>query len=70
MNPTFKNLLETKMSRREFLARMGAFAMVLTGISGIIKALTMESSQLKGSGYGDSTYGGAQKPAASRKVHL
>ena len=53
------SLLQTKMDRKQFLARTGAMAMVLTGVSGIIKAVTMsETSQA--SGYGSRSYGGSK----------
>ena len=55
------SLLQTKMDRKQFLARTGAMAMVLTGVSGIIKAVTMsEKETSQASGYGSRSYGGSK----------
>ncbi len=51
------HLLNTKMDRKQFIARSGAMVMALTGITGIIKSLTLEETK-HASGYGSSPYGG------------
>ena len=53
------SLLQTKMDRKEFLARTGAMVMVLTGVTGVIKALTMTGAS-QPSGYGSRSYGGSK----------
>ncbi len=57
-------LLNTKMNRKEFLAHTGATVMMLTGISGLIKALTLSTPE-RTAGYGSSAYGGAQSSVQS-----
>jgi hypothetical protein len=58
-----QQLLETEMDRKEFLAYMGATALAVTGVSGLLKVLTqpMQRSGAKQpertSGYGHSAYG-------------
>ncbi len=61
-----KQLLDKKMSRKDFLLHLGAFAISLTGVAAIMKNLTnphFVSRQSKGGkveprrGFGGGTYG-------------
>lgn len=56
----FNKLLETEMSRKEFLQHMGAGFLVIVGVSGLIKSFTQTDllNQPKTSNYGTSLYGG------------
>lgn len=53
-------LLAKPMSRREFLAHIGAAALAITGISGILRNLSSHTttSTNRDHGYGSSSYGG------------
>lgn len=64
----FEDLLTTDMDRREFLAYLGAAALTVLGVSGLLRTLT-NPSLLRPSqpghapsshGYGGGTYGGGQ----------
>ena len=59
------SLLQTKMDRKQFLARTGAMVMVLTGATGVIKALTITETSHT-SGYGSSAYGGSKGSSTPR----
>lgn len=56
------DVLSQEMDRKEFLVRVGAGAMALVGISGMIKGLTgtMGGGQAQ-NGYGSSSYGGIEQ---------
>jgi hypothetical protein len=54
-----KQLLEKDMNRKEFLLHLGAGALTIVGISGLLKTLNGFSTKPKvSSGYGSSPYGG------------
>lgn len=66
-----KNLhtaLAAPMSRREFLAKGAALALVVTGVPAILKTITDGSTPHQFGGYGSSAYGGGA--AAPRKRTL
>lgn len=53
-----QELLETEMDRKEFMAYVGATALAVFGVSGLLKAITQNSpTTKKDSGYGGSAYG-------------
>ncbi|HSX14990.1 MAG TPA: twin-arginine translocation signal domain-containing protein [Candidatus Saccharimonadales bacterium] len=50
------------MNRREFLAHIGAGALAVVGVSGLVKTLSEFGGQRHQiSGYGSSSYGGGAK---------
>ena len=51
-------VLNKKVSRKEFLATMGFGAMTVMGVSSIVALLNGKHSGSASSGYGSSTYGG------------
>lgn len=54
-------LLSKPMSRKEFLAHLGAGLLAVIGVSGFLKALTASSTNYDkktGKSYGSSSYGG------------
>ena len=53
-----KKFMEKPMSRKQFLAHMGATTLALTGVGGIIKSLSDLHSTKVSHGYGGSNYGG------------
>jgi len=56
-----QKLLSKPMNRREFLAHIGAGALAVVGVSGLVKSLvhfTGYRNQI--SGYGSSPYGGGK----------
>lgn len=63
---TIDQLLETEMDRKEFLKNVGIAAVVMTGATAALKAITPAVIQKKASpssvqfGYGQSPYGGDQ----------
>jgi len=62
---TVQTLLNKPMDRRQFLAHIGAGALIITGISGILRSL-VDYSPFKGQkaavgGYGSSAYGGQKR---------
>lgn len=61
-----QQLFEKEMDRRQFLAHVGAGALIIMGVSGLIKNLlhfggSSAPRQSIASGYGSSAYGGAKK---------
>jgi hypothetical protein len=46
------------MSRREFLAKGAALALVVAGVPAILKTITDGTTPHQASGYGSSPYGG------------
>lgn len=68
LSDQFQELLATDMDRREFLAYLGAAALTILGVSGLLRTLTNPSllrqersgQRLSGAGYGDGVYGGRQ----------
>jgi hypothetical protein len=62
-----QKLFEKEMNRKEFLAHVGAGALMVVGVSGLLKSLLEfrgssqpQQSKLM-SGYGSSAYGGSKK---------
>ncbi len=55
-----QNLLEKRISRREFLAYSGAVILGIVGISGLLRLLAnpYHHDAKRGPGYGGSNYGG------------
>lgn len=60
-----QKLFDKKMGRREFLAHIGAGALAIIGISGLMKTLLNYSGhprhQISEGDYGASAYGGISK---------
>lgn len=59
-----QQLLTKPMNRREFLAHVGAGALTVVGVSGLIKSLVHYSGTTHAqrlSGYGSTSYGGEIK---------
>lgn len=56
MNIQLDHLLERKVSRREFLAYIGAAILAVTGITALLKSLGQ--TQKSSLGYGSGPYGG------------
>ncbi|TAK89150.1 hypothetical protein EPO04_03565 [Patescibacteria group bacterium] len=54
------DVLSQEMDRKEFLVRVGAGAMALVGISGMIKGLTGTMGGGQVNGYGSGSYGGVE----------
>lgn len=60
-------LLETEVSRRDFLKRMGVGVVAMTGAASIIKAMTSMNGQsgrtvtVAANAYGAGAYGGVRK---------
>ena len=63
MKNQLEQLFSKEMTRKEFLQHIGAAAMVVFGISGLVNALQpkAQNSRVSGMGYGASAYGGAKK---------
>jgi len=63
MKEQIDQLLHKEMSRKEFLQHIVSAALILFGISGILKALLQQQGKQGRSmsaGYGSSAYGGAK----------
>lgn len=59
-----QKLFDKPMNRREFLAHIGAGAMIVLGISGLLKSLLELGHRPKAhviQGFGSSPYGGGKK---------
>ncbi len=57
-----QKLFNKQMSRKEFLAHIGAGALIVTGFSGLLKSLVeYRPHKHVVSGYGSSSYGGRKK---------
>ena len=67
MSQQLDKLMQTEMTRKQFLKTLGTGLLALLGLSAILRALDYEatnSRNLSGSyGYGSSPYGGAHAPA-------
>ena len=62
MTSPVQKLMTKEIDRKQFLLHTGAVALTLTGVSGIIKALTSEpSTGSSNGGYGASSYGGRKQ---------
>ena len=57
----FEDLLNKKLTRKEFLTYIGAGVMAVTGVAAVIKALTNKKTEISGFGYGSGPYGGKKK---------
>ena len=55
---TINSFLESEMDRRKFLGMLGASALVVTGITGILDGLQHINNKQVFRGYGSSSYGG------------
>jgi hypothetical protein len=65
-NKNLQKLFDKPMDRKQFLAHIGAGALIITGVSGLLKNLIHYSGssaprQNVGSVYGSSAYGGRKK---------
>ena len=49
-----------EVDRKQFLLHAGAVVLTLTGVSGLIKALTDPTTRESGRGYGSGSYGGRE----------
>jgi hypothetical protein len=58
MTSPVQRLMEKEVDRKQFLLHTGAVVLTLTGVSGLIKALTEPTGGGSVSGYGASSYGG------------
>lgn len=56
-----QELLEKRVSRREFLAYVGAAIVAMTGIHAFLKTLGSHGKQKTTMGYGSGPYGGIKK---------
>ncbi len=59
-----QKLLDKQMNRKQFLAHVGAGALLVTGVSGLLKNLVDFGGKPRSSvagGYGSSSYGGKKK---------
>lgn len=64
MKSPLGQLFQKEMDRREFLAHIGAGALSVIGVSGLVKGLLDyggKSHAIRSSGYGSSSYGGGAK---------
>ena len=64
LNEQFKNILEQKMDRKDFLKHVGVGLVGLTGVGALMRAFGGNGSSTtghRGYGYGGSTYGGARQ---------
>ena len=59
MQKPWQRLLESEVSRRGFLVRVGTILLMLTGISGLLRALSV--TEARPQGYGAAAYGGERK---------
>jgi hypothetical protein len=62
MSQIARNILTQKMTRREFLIRLGAVALSVSGIAGAIRILSDKEPKNASMAYGSSTYGGVERP--------
>ncbi len=56
-----QELLEKRLSRREFLTYVGAAIVAMTGVHAFLKTLTSQNKQNSSLGYGSGPYGGIKK---------
>jgi len=63
MKDHFENILKQKLTRKEFLKYIGSGLLVLSGVSGLLKALQVPANKnlSSGSSYGLGVYGGRRK---------
>lgn len=59
MQKPWQRLLESEVSRRDFLVRVGTLLLMLTGISSILRTLSL--TERKSQGYGSAAYGDERK---------
>jgi hypothetical protein len=62
-----QKLLQSEMSRREFLGFMGAATLAVVGVSGILRSLnslTGSRTDQGQDGYGASSYGGKRRSSS------
>jgi hypothetical protein len=56
------NITTRPMSRKDFLASIGAAILAMIGVSAILKSFDMRgTNSSQGSGYGSSSYGGGKE---------
>jgi hypothetical protein len=56
-----QDLLNKRVSRREFLAYVGSAIIAMTGIHAFLKTLSLHGKQKNSIGYGSGPYGGKKK---------
>ncbi|MDQ3159019.1 MAG: twin-arginine translocation signal domain-containing protein [bacterium] len=56
-----QDLLEKRLTRREFLTYVGAAIVAMTGIHTFLKTLTNQKEQSSSLGYSSGVYGGNKK---------
>jgi len=67
-----QKLLQSEMSRREFLGFMGAAALAAVGVSGVLRSLsnlTDSTDPGHSGGYGASAYGGDRSQRRKTDLH-
>lgn len=55
-----QQLFNKEMDRRQFLAHLGAGALAVAGVSGLVKTLVDLGHSHRRSGFGSGSYGGKQ----------
>ena len=67
MDSRFKDLLQTKMNRKEFLQYAGASLLAIIGVTGLLNSITKNvGSKRSSGGYGSSPYGGSSDGVRSK----
>jgi hypothetical protein len=61
MTGPVQKLMAKEIDRKQFLLHTGAVVLTLTGVSGLIKALTEPTTGSSAGGYGASSYGGRKQ---------
>jgi hypothetical protein len=61
MSSPIHRLMAKEVDRKQFLLHTGAVVLTLTGVSGLIKALTEPTTGSSAGGYGSSPYGGREQ---------
>lgn len=62
-----QKLLQSEMSRRDFIKFMGAASLGVIGVTSIVRGLHGLTEQQVQSGYGSGAYGGSDSPVASSR---
>lgn len=61
MKTQLEEVLQQRMSRKQFLQYIGSGLLVVFGVSNVIKLLQPSGKQRVSNGYGSSVYGGPKK---------